>query len=296
MENRIVCFGEMLWDILPTGKMAGGAPMNVAIHLKYQGYDPIIISRVGTDDFGFGLMDFLGEKKVRTEFIQWGQKHLTGVVKANISDKNNVTYNILRPVAYDYIQKTYEAEVLVRSSDVFIYGSLAARNEASQETLLSFLDVAKLKVFDVNLRTPHYTSQTVVTLMEKANILKVNEKEIIEIREWFGEHKSEEESMSFLMEKFDLKIVILTKGDKGAAVLTKEKYYQHPGYSVIVQDTIGSGDAFLAAFLAYFLQNQSIDNCLKNACKIGALVASYKGATPYYQSSDVELLMHENCL
>ena len=269
--------------------------MNVAIHLKYQGFDPIIISRLGTDDFGFELIDFLEEKKVHTEFIQRGQKHLTGVVKANISDKRNVTYNILRPVAYDYIQKTSEAEVLVRNSDVFIYGSLAARNDVSQETLLSFLDMAKLKVFDVNFRVPHYTSQTVVTLMEKADILKVNEKEIVEILEWFGEHRNEEQAMSFLMKKFDLKVVILTRGDKGAAVLTKEKYYEHPGYSVIVEDTIGSGDAFLATFLAHFLRDQSIDICLKNACKIGALVASRKGATPNYQSSDVEPI-HENCV
>jgi fructokinase len=294
MEKKIVCFGEMLWDILPTGKLAGGAPMNVAIHLKYQGFDPLIISRVGTDDFGLELIDFLKEKNVLTEFVQLGQKHLTGVVKANISDKKNVTYNILHPVAYDYIQKTPEAEVLVRNSDVFIYGSLAARHEVSQNTLLSLLEEAKFKVFDVNLRTPHYTSQIVITLIEKANILKVNEKEIIEIREWFGEYSTQEESMAFLMEKFDLEMVILTKGDKGAAILTKEKYYEHPGYSVIVEDTIGSGDAFLATFLANFLQNQPIDSCLKKACKIGALVASCKGGTPYYESSDVELIIQEN--
>jgi fructokinase len=296
MEKKIVCFGEMLWDMLPTGKMAGGAPMNVAIHLKYQGFNPIIISRVGTDDFGIELIDFLKEKKVITEFVQLGQKHLTGVVKANISDKKNVTYNILHPVAYDYIQLTPEAETLVKNSDVFIYGSLAARNEVSQTTLLSLLGEAKLKVFDVNLRIPHYTTQTVIALIEKANILKVNEKEIVEIQEWFGEYKNEEESMAFLMEQFDLEMVILTKGDKGAAVLRKDRYYEHPGYSIVVEDTIGSGDAFLATFLAYFLQNQSIDICLKNACKIGALVASCKGATPYYESSDIELLIQENYL
>ncbi len=104
MMQKIICFGETLWDMLPSGKMPGGAPMNVAIHLTYHQFAPVIISRVGNDDLGKELLDFLHEKNVSTRYIQTGQTHLTGVVKANISNKTEVTYKIVEPVAWDYIQ------------------------------------------------------------------------------------------------------------------------------------------------------------------------------------------------
>ena len=108
MKTSIVCFGEMLWDVLPTGKQPGGAPMNVAVHLKNLGHDPKMISRVGNDDLGHELVAFVAEKGLDTTYIQTGRTHLTGIVKANVSDKNEVTYKILQPVAWDYIQYSDE--------------------------------------------------------------------------------------------------------------------------------------------------------------------------------------------
>lgn len=125
-QPQIICFGEVLWDVLPSGKMPGGAPMNVAIHLTYNGFSPLIISRVGNDDLGKELVRFLQQKNISTQWIQTGEAHLTGVVKANISDKNEVTYKIVEPVAWDYIQYDEQVGELVAASDVFIYGSLAA--------------------------------------------------------------------------------------------------------------------------------------------------------------------------
>ena len=161
MNHKIICFGETLWDMLPSGHMPGGAPMNVAIHLKYNGYAPVVISRVGTDDLGEALLDFLTSKGLTTRFIQVGKTHLTGVVKVNVDDKNEVTYKIVEPVAWDYIQYDEAAARQVAESDVLVYGSLASRSATSRDTLLQYLPMARLKVFDVNLRPPYYSPERI---------------------------------------------------------------------------------------------------------------------------------------
>ncbi|WP_210488692.1 carbohydrate kinase family protein [Rufibacter aurantiacus] len=292
MEQSIICFGETLWDVLPSGKMPGGAPMNVAIHLTYHGYSPLVISRVGNDDLGRELLTFLEEKKVSTLYIQTGQTHLTGVVKANISNKNEVTYKIVEPVAWDYIQYDEEVARLVAHSDVFIYGSLAARNPTTQETLLKYLPFAKLRVFDVNLRPPYYNQERIGLLLQFADIVKMNHQELAEITEWFGlQEGGEQEQMQAVKEKFGLLLVIVTRGENGAAALTEEGYLEHPGFKVEVADTIGSGDAFLATFLSNYLQQQPIQETLKRASAVGAFVATRPGATPEYSTSDPESLL-----
>jgi fructokinase len=292
MTHKIICFGETLWDMLPSGKMPGGAPMNVAIHLTYNNYTPVVISRVGSDDLGKELLDYLEQKNVSTQYIQIGQTHLTGVVKANISNKNEVTYKIVEPVAWDYIMYDEEVAALVEQSDVFIYGSLAARNPGTQETLLKYLPLAKLRIFDVNLRPPHYNPERVGLLLQFADIVKMNHQELAEIAGWFGlEAGGEQEQMQAVKEKFALQLVIVTRGENGAAVLTDQGYLEHPGFHVEVDDTIGSGDAFLATFLGNYLQQQPLPEALKKACAVGAYVATRPGATPQYDASDPESLL-----
>lgn len=279
-QPQIICFGEVLWDILPSGKMPGGAPMNVAIHLTYNGFSPLIISRVGNDDLGKELLSFLREKNISTQWVQTGETHLTGVVKANISDKNEVTYKIVEPVAWDYIQYDEQVAALVTASDVFIYGSLAARNPTSRETLLQYLKLAKFKLMDVNLRPPYYNQERLQELLQEANIAKMNHQELEEIAGWFGWAGNEQEQMQALKQHFGLQLLLVTRGERGAAVLTEAGYQEHGGYRVEVEDTIGSGDAFLATFLTSYLQKKSIQEALASACLVGAYVATQKGATP----------------
>ncbi len=282
MIHQIICFGETLWDMLPSGHLPGGAPMNVAIHLKYNHYNPFVISRVGTDDLGEALLDFLRKKEVSTEFIQIGKTHLTGVVKVNVDDKNEITYKIVEPVAWDYIQYEEKVAGQVAQSDVFVYGSLAARNPTTRETLLQYLLKAKLKVFDVNLRPPHYTPERIEQLLQFADLVKMNHQELELISGWLKLAGNEQQQMDQVLRKFKLQMVILTRGENGASVLTNEGYWEHPGYKVVVEDTIGSGDSFLATFLSNYLQQQPIPACLRKACVVGAYVATCKGATPVY--------------
>ncbi|WP_316934345.1 carbohydrate kinase [Hymenobacter sp. AT01-02] len=255
-EKKIVCFGEVLWDVLPTGKQPGGAPFNVAVHLHQLGLPVELISRVGDDELGTELLEFIESKGLRTDYVQRGKTHLTGVVKANVDDANEVTYKIVQPVAWDYIQYDAALEQLVEQAEVFVFGSLAARQAGTRETLYRLLEHARFKVFDVNMRPPHYTKEVTKYLLEKANLVKMNHHELAEIMTWFGLETDRPTAMQWLAERFDLQAVCVTCGADGALLCTNGQLYRAPGVAVEVKDTIGSGDSFLAALLKGWLNGQ----------------------------------------
>ena len=279
--KQIVCFGETLWDVLPTGKQPGGAPFNVAVHLHQLGQPVQLISRVGDDDLGTELLDFLAARGVPTGLVQRGHSHLTGVVKANVGDRNEVVYKIVQPVAWDYIQYGEELASVVAAADMFVFGSLAARMPASRDTLYQLLPHARFRVFDVNMRPPHYTREVVEHLLGQADLVKMNHHELAEILGWLGQDTAAtEQALAGLASRFGLQAVCVTLGADGALLWKDGQLYRSPGIAVEVQDTIGSGDAFLAALLSSWLAGHPPPDCLRFACAAGSLVATYQGATP----------------
>lgn len=292
MKTKITVFGEVLWDVLPDQKLAGGAPMNVAAHLNNYGIDTTFISRVGNDTLGSELLGYMQEHDLSTDLVQTGQTHLTGVAKANFSDTNEVTYKILHPVAWDYIQVEPKALTKISESELFVYGTLAARDETTRNTLLSYLPIAKTKVFDVNIRPPHYTPETTIELLKFANIVKLNEHEIKEVISWLTPYENDFQAMRFLQDHFSLHTVILTRGAEGAVVLTETgNFVIHGGFKVTVSDTIGSGDAFLAAYLYKTCSGSSPETALEFACAAGAYVATQPGALPQFSENDINAMI-----
>ncbi|RYC69392.1 MULTISPECIES: carbohydrate kinase family protein [Spirosoma] len=287
MKPTVICFGEVLWDVLPTSKQPGGAPMNVAAHLRNFGLNARLISRVGTDELGRELLDFLEQKGISTQLVQTGQSHLTGVAKANVSDSSEVTYKIVMPVAWDYIRLAPGLVEVVRQSDYFIYGSLAARSHQTHVTLQTLLAVAKKKVFDVNLRAPHYTQEVVESLLHQADMAKLNEHELIEITDWYQSETDLRPAMQQVYDRYQLETLCVTLGADGAALLDQTGFYTQSGFPVEVADTIGSGDAFLAAFLHKTIQNEPPRNKLAFACATGAYVATQQGATPSFTEATI---------
>ncbi|GAB4055618.1 carbohydrate kinase family protein [Spirosoma litoris] len=278
-SKTIICFGEILWDILPDSKQPGGAPMNVAVHLRNFGLNAQLISRVGNDELGRELLKFLREKHLPTAYVQLGATHLTGIAKANVTERNEVIYKILQPVAWDYIQYDATLAPLYQKS-ILVYGSLAARSQESRNTLHQLLDQAALKVFDVNLRAPHYTPLEVTYLLQKADILKVNQSELAEIVGWYTSPLTERDAMQYLRNRFKLKTICVTRAENGAIMLGNDGFEEHPGFPVNVADTVGSSDSFLAAFLYKTLQGETPKKTLEFACATGAYVATQPGATP----------------
>ena len=290
MSPAIVCFGEMLWDMLPEGQQPGGAPLNVAIHLRNLGLPTTLISRVGNDTLGMELLDFARSRELDTKLIQGGSPYPTGTVEVNATNKLEVAYEIMEPAAWDYIEYDELLANAVAQAPAMIYGSLAARHATTAETLFRLLKRASLKVCDVNLRAPHYTQSTLERLLATADLVKMNHHELALIAGWYGDGTEEEKAITELAQRYVLQTVCVTKGEDGATLYTNDAFYRSPSVPVKVRDTIGSGDAFLAALLHGLLRQDHPEQCLRFASAAGALVATYQGGTPRINEAQIRVL------
>lgn len=296
-NKSVVCFGEVLWDLLPGGKKPGGAPMNVAYHLHKLGLKSHMISSVGKDEPGLELLDFLKSIALPLTYIQQDPFHQTSAVQATVGDNHEVSYDILFPVAWDFIRWEPTHEQLISSADAFIFGSLGSRNETSRQALLKMLDYARYRVFDVNIREPHYTRNFVIQLLGKCDLVKLNLAELEMIAAWFNPAcVNELERIELLFEQFNFQEVIITKGGNGATYYTAAIRYDYPAYLVDVQDTVGSGDSFLAAFLAMKLSDEPLEEILNYAVAMGAFITSKSGACPPYTKFDLERFIWKRSL
>lgn len=279
--HKIICFGEVLWDLLPSGKIAGGAPMNVAYHLNNFGFSTSMISRIGRDALGKELIRFLQDKGIDTALIQDDAFYPTGTVHVHLDKNGSPSYHINQPVAWDFINLDKENIPAVKSADALVFGSLALRKNRTKETLLALLDNAKLKVFDVNLRVPFYTKETLEILLSKADIVKMNDEELELIGRWNFAETREITLAQKVKALYQIDILIITQGSRGAFVIDGDNDFRAAvAKKVQVQDTIGSGDSFLAGFLAQYLEGEPLMVCLDFASRTGALVATKKGGTP----------------
>ena len=294
LPHPVICFGEVLWDILPSGALPGGAPLNVAYHLKKLGIDPAVISRIGLDDYGKRLINLLSEFGVSTEYFDVDYDHPTGLVYANLNDQHEVAYDIAYPSAWDFIEWKDEYVQLTENAKYFVYGSLTSRNKTSRNTLEQLLEIAKTKVLDINLRPPHFHRAQVEFLLENADILKMNIAELELITGWFSEFATTEDRIKLIQDRFKINTVIITMGAEGAIVNDQGKLLRHPGFRVTVADTIGSGDSFLSGFLYQLLRGSSLEDALLFASGIGAFIATQAGACPDYEISQITSLVNSN--
>ncbi len=289
-KHEVVCFGEILWDILPTGAKPGGAPMNVAYHLRKLGISPVLITRIGNDQWGRDLLALMKEQQISTDFFQVDERLTTGVVNAQINLNNEVTYDIVKPVAWDNIMWQNGMGSLISEAAYFVFGSLASRSEVSRNTLFQLIEKAKYRVLDINLRAPHYSKEGVEQLMEKANLLKLNHDELKLIGGWYTNAESDIELIHAILGKYNIDKVVVTKGADGAILFCNDVLYSYPGIKITVADTVGSGDSFLAALLHGFINNKKPEQALQFACAVGALVATYSGACPDYDPEEINQL------
>lgn len=282
MRDNVVIFGEMLWDCLPTGPVAGGAPMNVALNLHQLGLNSRLISAVGADEDGEKLIAFLKEFNLPLDLIQTNADHETSKVLVDTSDPENIKYTIVSPVAWDYIHWNKELDQAVEEADAFVFGTLGVRNQESFKTLIQLLHHPTLRIFDANLRPPFYDFEIIETLLGFADILKINEDELEIFADYFGTEPIIESLCAHLDQHFPMEIICITRGAKGAVIYQKGKIIEHPGYKVAFQDSIGAGDAFLSGFIKTYLEEKSPEEILDFACKLGGFVATQKGGTPKY--------------
>ena len=293
MKINIICFGEVLYDVFPIHRKIGGAPLNVALRLASLGINAQIISRVGSDEIGKELLEFIESNNVATDTIQIDNTYATGEVLVQLDKKGSATYTINYPVAWDEIEATPEAKNAVNNADVLVFGSLVCRNDTSYKTLLSLLKIAKNKVFDVNLRSPFYTDDILIELMNQADFIKFNDDELFEICALYNSpFHSLDQNIHFIAEKTNTKQICVTKGSHGAVLYSNNQMFYNSGYKVKVADTVGSGDSFLAGLLYQLFSGNSPQNAIDFACALGALVAQNEGANPKITKEEIATFMN----
>ena len=292
MKIKAVCFGEVLWDVFPDKARIGGAPLNVASRLSATGIETEIISRIGTDQKGNDILAYLRSNNVGTENIQTDATYPTGMVNVTLSRGGSATYEIAYPSAWDKIEVSGSSMNAVTKADIFIFGSLVCRDKISRNTLFDLLEAANYKVFDINLRPPHYQKETLQKLMQKADFIKFNDEELFEIVAMLGSpFNSLEQNISFISEKTNTKSICVTKGSHGAVLLSEGKLYYNSGYQIKVKDTVGAGDSFLASLIAKLLTKENPQKALDYACAVGALVAGSEGANPKLEAEEIQKFM-----
>ena len=280
-SSKVIGIGEILWDMLPEGKQLGGAPTNFAFHAHQLGLESSIISSVGNDAPGKEILQIIERHKI-ISFIDTIDRP-TGTVSVKLDRIGIPDYIIHQDVAWDFISPSEAAFRYAAQSQAICFGSLAQRSETSYYSIQEILDVVppdSLRVFDINMRQNFYDEKVINDSMEKANVLKINEEEIMVFAEMFGISGDEFEILHQILNNYHLKLLTLTKGANGSWMINNEEdsYLETP--KVQVADTVGAGDSFTAAMVAGLLKGKSLKETHKFAVDVSSFVCTQKGATP----------------
>ena len=286
MEKYIVGLGEALWDCLPEGRKIGGAPANFAYHAAQFGFRSLAVSAIGNDKLGDEIVETFDQNnlKYHLERVDFP----TGTVQVTLNDKGIPSYEIMENVAWDNIPYSSEIEDIAKNCIAVCFGSLAQRDSVSKETINKFLDAMPatedvLKVFDINLRQHFYCKDTIINSLNKCNILKINDEELVTVSDMFGYAKniSQEEACRKILNEYNLRMVILTCGKEGSYVHTADETSFLPTPKVEVADTVGAGDSFTGSFIASILKGKTIVEAHKRAVDVSAYVCTQNGAMPF---------------
>jgi fructokinase len=282
--------GELLWDVLPDGPRLGGAPANFAVMAGRLGNHAALLSRIGRDDPGRTAVDRLDTLPVDASLLQVDPVHETGRVTVYFED-GQPRFTIHQPAAWDFLELTDEWVRLAERADALCFGSLAQRSRESRQTIQTLVaqsSAACIRVFDVNLRPPFYSSEVIQESLELATVVKMNDSEVplvlgllgLPDEEGTAEDKLRLDAERLLREFPSLGMVAVTRGVNGSMLVTRDEWHAHPGIQVKVADTIGSGDAFTAALTHYMLRGAGLATLNDAGNRWGAWVASQVGAMP----------------
>ncbi len=295
MADRVIAgLGEVLWDVYGNQKHIGGAPANFALHACRLGYRGLILSRVGNDPDGQQLIAALRAQEIETGGIQIDNHKPTGTVHVDLDAEGRPSFRCSWDVAFDYLVDYSDWLTRQLPLAALLYGTLAQRTNVARNTIQKLVQAqpARLIVYDANLRGIDPTTRTIVRFgLNHAHILKLNDDEVRLLPQVLGlAVKNEWDFYRLLLAEFPMAMICVTLGERGALLLSHQETIYSPGFQVPVVDTTGSGDAFIAAFVAAYLTNQSPAECLEFANALGALVATRKGAVPEYHPDEIEQL------
>lgn len=280
----VVGIGELLWDMLPEGKRAGGAPINFVYNATQLGADGYAVSAVGKDALGDEIIHEL--EKSHIHYVLQRNDYPTSVVEVALN--NGIpTYTIVEGVAWDYLEATPQEIEVVKKANAVCFGTLALRSAKTKKAVLTLLknvpDTA-YKLFDVNLRSDYFSKELIDELLQEANVFKINDEEMIKVQKLFDLNLSVEDVCRWFIQKYNLRYLIFTAGEKYSIVYAADgenSYLETP--KVKVADTVGAGDSFSAGFIMGLLNGKTMREAHKQAVATAAFVCTKSGAWPEYE-------------
>lgn len=285
----VVSLGELLWDMLPTGKRAGGAPVNFIYHATRNGAEGVAVSAVGEDELGDELMTKLGEAGIDSMV----QRNAWPTSTVEVSLKNGIPeYTIVKNVAWDHILYTRQLIEAVEQADAICFGTLGLRSPESHDTIIELLKHAKpgtMKFFDINLRGDHYSKELIAELLGYATVFKINDAELLLLRDMFDiRGTSDDEACRWLISTYELDYVILTGGSTFSTVVSKTGESSTIATPrVEVADTVGAGDSFSGTFTGKLLTGSTMAEAHRAAVNTSAFVCTQEGAWPQYPEEGI---------
>lgn len=281
MEGKIIGLGEILWDMLPTGKQLGGAPANFAYHVCRLGGNGWAVSAISDDELGREIKNTLSTKKLNTILEEVNEP--TGTVQVTLNAAGVPTYDITEGVAWDHIPFTERIWDLAKETSAVCFGTLAQRSPESRATIHKFIEsmpAGSLKVFDINLRQKYYDEKIISDSLRLADILKINDEELEIVSRMLCLSGTSEERCRAISREFNLKFVILTMGGDGSKVILEDRVHLSTPGKINIVDTVGAGDSFTAAFMLAYLRGESIEKAHTLATEVSSYVCTKAGAMP----------------
>jgi fructokinase len=279
--------GEVLWDLLPTGKLVGGAPSNFAYHTQQQGASSCIVSAVGNDSNGNEIKEALLKKNLTTDYIQTVD-YPTGTVDVNLNSSGEPSYSINENVAWDYISLPKNIDKQIKHTAILCFGSLAQRNAYTRNSIKKIIQKVNddcLIVFDINIRQSYYNKEIIQESLAFCNVLKLNVDELAILRSLLNlKGLDDKVVIEKIMKQYNLKLVALTYGSKGSVLMTPNNVSQLKTPKINVLDTIGAGDSFTATMAMEFVKGKSLDKVHQRAIEVSSFVCQSNGAMPDYNN------------
>ena len=279
----IVGLGEILWDMLPGGKVLGGAPANFASHCSQLGAESHVISAIGKDDPGCEILEQVEVLGIPSDHLFIDEQFPTSTVTVKLDAKGHPEYTIHENVAWDHIPTDRRALDMVKGADAVCFGSLAQRSPVSRKSIQSYLAAVSpdcLRVFDVNLRQHFYSRELIEESLGFADVLKLNDEELLILSELFSLEGDEDKLIGSLQQSFDLKLIALTRGGDGSALYSGTGRSDYRSDAVRAVDTVGAGDSFTAAMVMTYLSGMELKDTHRISSELAAYVCTQKGATP----------------
>jgi fructokinase len=291
----MVGLGEVLWDLLPSGRVLGGAPANFAYMASVLGDEGVVASRIGNDDLGHEAFQAMQNLGLNTSCVQIDDLHETGSATVSIAQGGQPHFTIKNWVAWDFLQWTADWEQLAGRADVVCFGSLAQRSPTSAETIECFLrntPKSAMRICDVNLRQSFYSRDVLHKSFQYAHIVKVNEQELPQVASLMKLGIGTEETLAKrLLKECTLRLVCVTRGARGSLIVSEEKTVEHKGFNVKVADAVGAGDAFTACLAHHYFRGQSLEEISEAANRFASWVATQRGATPTVSAEHLERIL-----